>query len=65
MIVACFSDSIIDFDSGLLVLDDDVGFAAVEGDLEVLPGLGGNYLRMTPRGRHSLSLWGPWLGLLA
>jgi hypothetical protein len=31
----------------------------------VVPAWGRTYLRMMERGRHSLSLWGPWLGLVA
>jgi hypothetical protein len=31
----------------------------------VIPAWGIKYLRMIERGRHSLSLWGPWLGLNA
>ena len=58
------SDSVVDLDAGFLILDDDVGFAAVEGDLEVVSAWLMEYLRMMERGRHSLSLWGPWLGLL-
>ncbi len=30
------SNSVVDLDAGFLVLDDDVGFAAVEGNLEVV-----------------------------
>lgn len=59
------SDFIINFDSGLLILDDEVGFPAGEGDLEVVPDWKDAYLRRMARGRHSLSLWGPWLGLVA
>lgn len=58
-------DFIINSDSSLLVLDDDVGFARSEAEFEVVSTYNGGYLRMMARGRHSLSLWGPWLGLVA
>jgi len=58
-------DFIINLDAGFFILDDDVGLACGETDLEVVPGWGDGYLRMMARGRHSLSLWGPWLGLVA
>lgn len=59
------SGFIINSDASFLILKDDVGFAASEGDLEVVPACCWEYLRMMERGRHSLSLWGPWLGLVA
>ena len=59
------SDPAVDLNAGFFILDDGVCFAAVEGELEVIPAWGTKYLRMIERGRHSLSLWGPWLGLNA
>jgi hypothetical protein len=53
------SDFIVDFDSSFFVLDNDVGFARSKSDSETVPGWGKMYLRMTARGRHSLSLCGP------
>lgn len=59
------SGFIINSDASFLILKNDVGFAASECDFEVVPTCWREYLRMMERGRHSLSLWGPWLGLVA
>ena len=59
------SDFIIDFDASLLVLSYGGHFASGECDLEVVSASRREYLRTMERGRHSLSLWGPWLGLVA
>lgn len=50
------SELIINLDAGFLVLDDEVCFSAIEGELEVISLLVVVYLRMTERGRHSRSL---------
>ena len=60
-----FSSFIIDFDPSLFILNDEVGLAGSEGYFQVVPALIHMYLRTMERGRHSLSLWGPWLGLVA
>lgn len=50
------SELIINLDAGFLVLDDEVCFSAIEGELEMISLLVVDYLRMTERGRHSRSL---------
>ena len=50
------SELIINLDSGFFVLDDEVCFSAIEGELEVISLLVVVYLRTTERGRHSRSL---------
>ena len=59
------SDFIINLDASLLVLDNHISFTASEGNLEMVSKYRHSYLRRMERGRHSLSLWGPWLGLVA
>ena len=56
------SDPVVDLDACFFILDDDVGFATVECQFEMVSGWGGQYLRTMERGRDSLSLCGPWLG---
>ena len=59
------SHFIIDFNSWFFVLGDDSNFATCECNFEVISKWMCKYLRRMERGRHSLSLWGPWLGLVA
>ena len=58
-------DFIINFNAGFSVLQDEGDLTVGECQLEVVSGLEGYYLMMIERGRHSLSLWGPWLGRVA
>lgn len=53
------SDFIINLDPCLLVLNDDVGFAAGQRQSQSVPVSIDPYLRMIESGRHSRSLWGP------
>jgi hypothetical protein len=59
------SDFVIDLDTVLLVLANEGDFTAGDGVVKVVSAWMGMYLRTMLRGRHSLSLWGPWLGLVA
>ena len=59
------SNFIINFESSFLVLSDDVGFAAGQSEFKMIPGLWNDYLMTMASGRHYLSLWGPWAGLVA
>ena len=59
------SHFIINLNSSFFILNNDVSFTCVETKLEMVSTSKDNYLRMIARGRHSLSLCGPWLGLVA
>lgn len=59
------SDFIINSNSRFFILKNDVSFTCIEAKLEMVSASKEYYLRMIARGRHSLSLWGPWLGLVA
>ena len=59
------SNSIVDFKSCLFIHDGEGDFAASESQIKSLSTWYMVYLMMMERGKHSLSLWGPWLGLVA
>lgn len=59
------ADLVVDAEAVLLVIEGEGDLAAGECEVESLPELDTMNLMMMERGRHSRSLWGPWLGRVA
>jgi hypothetical protein len=56
----------VNFESCLFILSDNGDLFAVSCQSETISEIKMRiYLMMIESGRHSLNLWGPWLGLVA